>query len=62
MDKLYVNKKLTQRQKQLLWLTKQKAKDLDYSYIWTYNGQIYVREDENSEKLHIKHESDLDDM
>jgi len=62
MDKLYINENLTQRRKQLFWLTKQKAKDMDYSYIWTYNGQIYEREDKNSDRLHIKHESDLDDM
>ena len=38
MNKLYVNENLTQRRKRLFWLAKQKAKELDYKFIWTSNG------------------------
>ena len=62
MENLYINENLTQRRKRLFWLTKQKAKELGYSFIWTNNGQIYVRETEESEKMHIKFENDLDKL
>ena len=62
MENLYINENLTQRRKRLFWITKQKAKELGYSFIWTNNGQIYVRETEESEKMHIKFENDLDKL
>ena len=62
MENLYINENLTQRRKRLFWLTKQKAKELGYSFIWTNNGQIYVRETEEYEKMHIKFENDLDKL
>ena len=62
MEKLYVNENLTQRRKKLLWQTKQAAKERDYDYFWTNNGQIYLRKDEESNKIHIKSETDLDDL
>ena len=48
-----VNENLIQRRKRLLWLTKQKEQELDYNYVWTNNGQIYVLENESSERKHI---------
>ena len=48
MEHLFINENLTQRRKLLFWLTKQKAKKLNYKFIWTSNGQIYVRETEDS--------------
>ena len=62
MEKLYVNENLTQRRKKLLWQTKQAAKERDYDYFWTNNGQIYIRKDEESNKIHIKSETDLDNL
>ena len=53
MNKLFINKNLAQRRKQLFRMTKQKAKELNYKFIWTNNGQIYVRGDEDSKRLHI---------
>ena len=62
MEHLYVNKNLTQRRKRLFWLTKQKAKELNYNFIWTNNGQIYVRDDKESERILIKTENNLDTL
>ena len=53
---------LTQRQKQLFWKTKQKAKELGFKYFWSNNGQIYTRENGDAEKIHIKTEDDLDNL
>ena len=62
MTYLYINKNLTQRRKRLFWKTKQKAIELDYSYIWSNNGQIYVRKDQDNDRIAIKTESDLDNL
>ena len=42
MEKLFINKSLTQIRKRLFWLSKQKAKELEYKYFWTQNGQIFL--------------------
>ena len=59
MQRLYVNENLTQSRKRLLWQTKQAARTRDYSYIWTQNGKIYVRKNENSDSVLINNESEL---
>ena len=56
-----MSENLAQRQKQLFWMTEQKTKELNYKFIWSGNGQIYVKGDKNSERLHTyKIRSDLD--
>ena len=62
MNKLHVNENLTQRRKRLFRLAKQKAKELDNKFIWTSNGQIFIREDEKADSLPIRTECDLDNM
>ena len=37
-------------------------KELRYEYLRTHNGQIYVRKKENSEKIHVNAENDLDKL
>ena len=59
MEKLFINENLTQERKRLLWLTKQTAKNLNYTYIWTMNGKIYVRKNEDSSSFIIHNENDL---
>ena len=62
MEHLFINENLTQRKKRLFWLTKQKAKELNHKFIWTNNGQIYARETEDSDKIHVKVENDLNKL
>ena len=62
MEKLFINENLTQRRKRLFWLSKQKAKELEYKYFWTQNGQIFVRKNEESENVLIRTKSDLDQL
>ena len=62
MNKLYVNENLTQRRKRLFWLAKQKAKKLNNKFIWTSNGQIFIREDEKADSLPARTEYDLDNL
>ena len=51
MEKLYVNENLIPRRKNLFWQTKPAAKELSNDYFWTNNGQIYIRKDEESNKI-----------
>jgi len=62
MTVVYINENLIQRRKQLFWLTKNKVKELGYQYWWTYNGEIYVRENKDSDRIHIKTECDLEQL
>jgi len=50
MQKLYANENLTQARKRLLWFTKQAAKHLKYTYVWTTNGKIYICKNEDLQK------------
>ena len=62
MEKVFINQNLTKRCKRLFWNTKQKAKDLGYKFFCSHNGQIYARKDEESEKIYMRTESDLDQL
>ena len=57
---IFVNENLTRFRKNLLWRTKQKAKDNGFKYVWTRNGNICVRFSENCDAIMIKNEQDLD--
>ena len=57
---IFVNENLTRFRKNLLWRTKQKAKDNGFKYVWTRNGNICVRLSENCDAIMIKNEQDLD--
>ena len=62
MEKVFINENLTKRRKRLFWNTKQKANELGYKFFCTHNGQIYARKDEESEKIYMRTESDLDQL
>ena len=57
--KLFINENLTQARKRLLWQSKQAAKENGYAYVWTMNGKIYVRKNDNSHSNVISTEEDL---
>lgn len=59
MKELFVNENLTQQRKKLLWLTKQRAKVNGFKYVWTNNGKICVRENEESPIHTLLTESEL---
>ena len=62
MQHLFINENLTQTRKELFWRTKQKAKELGYRYIWTNNGQIYLRKDVDADAIAIHYAGDLDKL
>ena len=59
MKRLYINENLTPERKKLLWQTKQRMKQLEIKFLWTMNGKIYVRKDEDSTSVIIQNEEDL---
>ena len=56
ITQIFVNENLIRFRKNLLWRTKQKAKDNGFKYIWTRNGNICVRLSENCDTIMIKNE------
>ena len=56
---VFINENLTRPRKKLLWMTKQKAKLADYKYLWTSNGNIFVRKSEETDALTVKTNDDL---
>lgn len=58
-SKIFVNEHLTKENKMLLSSCKQKAKEINYKYIWTKNCRIYVRRNDSSPPLHIASPADL---
>ncbi len=60
--KVYINESLTSRLKNLLRLTKLKKRELDYKYVWTRNGKIHLRKDENADVKMVNFATDLDNL
>ena len=62
MNKFSVNESLTQRRKRLFWLAKQKAKELDYKFIWASNDLIFIRKDKKVDFVLIRTDYDQDSL
>lgn len=60
-DKNYIfaNDHLTQYKRHLLWLTKNKAKEINWKFIWVKNGNILAKKNEIS-NLIIRCISDIE--
>lgn len=57
---IYINEFLNSDTYKLLLKTKTRIKELNYKFVWTCYGIIYVRKDENSEKIIVNTDSYLD--
>ncbi|KAK3926275.1 putative 11.0 kDa protein in cwlL 5'region [Frankliniella fusca] len=58
--KVYISEHLTAEWKKLLWMTKQKGRELGYKAIWYRDGKIFVKKDFNvKEVIRITTERDL---
>ena len=62
MEHLFVNENLTKKKKRLFWMTKQKAKSIGYKFYWTFNGTIFTRKQQGSDKIFIRKEEDLNSL
>ena len=57
---VYVNENLTRYRKKLFWSAKQKVKSSRFKYIWTADGNIFLKKSDQSHSLMIKSEKDLE--
>ncbi|KAH6923811.1 hypothetical protein HPB50_007496 [Hyalomma asiaticum] len=51
---------LTAQNKRLLWLTKARAAEAHYRFVWTKEGKIFARKEPSTRAIHINNENDLD--
>lgn len=58
-QKIYISENLTPYNKNLLRLTKIKARESNYKYVWFKNNKLLVREKDNSPVLRINSELDI---
>ena len=57
--RIYLNENLPQNLKILLGKVNQIRKSKQYKFLWTRNGNIYVRKNENTNVISITRNSDL---
>ncbi|XP_005174816.1 uncharacterized protein LOC101895692 [Musca domestica] len=59
---IYLNDELTPHNRRLLWLTKTKARECGWKFVWVRNGVIYARRIENSPFILISNSSDIENI
>jgi len=59
IDRVFINENVTSRKKHLLAQANQKRNDLHWKYLWTNNGRIHLRKNENDAFITIQTEDDL---
>jgi len=52
-ERVFINKKLTKRNKHLFSLANEERKKFDWKYIWTNNGRILLRQSNDSRVIAI---------
>lgn len=56
---VFLCENLTALNKKLLWQCRSVAKDKGYQYVWVRNGRIFVRREDGTKAVQIKHINDL---
>ena len=56
---IYINESLTEINKELFRACLKAKRELQYTYIWTSNGNIFLRKDEHSDVISIKKKDDI---
>lgn len=62
LPRIFFNENLTQPKRQLFWLAKEKARQVNFKFVWTKEGRILVKKDEGATVIHIAIKSDLDNI
>ncbi len=60
--RVYINKSLTSRNKNLLRLSKIKKLELYFKFVWSRNGAVFMRKDENAPIKKISYLEDLESL
>lgn len=56
---LYINEHLTYKNKQILKMSKEKARSKNYKYVWVSNGTVFARKEDRSKVIKILNENDV---
>lgn len=59
IKKIFINENLTPYHRRMLWLAKEKAKTASWKYVWTKNGKILARKNDNDNVVRVSKEADL---
>lgn len=59
-NEIFINEQLTQLKNNLFYKARELKKEYKYKFLWTRDGNIYIRKSETSTKLKINTTSDLD--
>lgn len=59
---IFIRERLTNSRRLLFKSVRQKAKDLNYKYVWTKRGNIFIRKADNSQIMAIKSTDDLNSI
>ena len=62
MTKLFINENLTPKRKKLFSLAYKKRIELNYQYIWSNNGEIYLRKNSTSDRIKISSLEDIHNL
>ena len=62
MTNLFINENLTPRKRKLFSMVYKKKSSLKYQFIWTKNGNIFVRKNISGESIKISSEADIDNL
>ena len=62
MTKLFINENLTPKRKKLFSLAYKKRIELKYQYIWSNNGEIYLRKNSTSDRIKISSLEDIHNL
>lgn len=57
---IYINEQLTALKTNLFYQARQIKKDKKYKFVWTREGNVYMRKMEDEKKIHIKNVDDLE--
>ena len=61
-NKIYINESLTKATNTLFYKARQCKKDLNYQYVWTHHGQIFMRKTKESDMIKITDQAVLDNL
>ena len=60
--RIYVNKVLDDKQREIFYRAIVKRKELHYKFIWTFHGVVYIKKTSDSELVKITIIQDLDQL
>ncbi|XP_055836566.1 uncharacterized protein LOC129905181 [Episyrphus balteatus] len=59
---VYINNQLTRQNKHILWLTKEKAKQVNWRFVWESAGKILARKNESTQPIIISTANDVNKL